>query len=129
MRRGGPLERSGGLSSISPKRRGELDARKQVRWDVFVRDGHRCVLAGHPAAGACFGRLTVHHLRKSVQGGLYTHRNLVSLCVAQNDWVEDEPDIAYGLGLVARRGETIDSCWQRMAAAGLVTYWWNGDPI
>ncbi|HEX7277895.1 MAG TPA: HNH endonuclease [Acidimicrobiales bacterium] len=95
--------------------------RDLVRAEVFERDGYRCLLYGRRDVPPCLGRLTVHHLRKSGQGGPYTPSNLVTLCSSHNDgFVEDQPDAAWELGLVCRNGETVDECWNRLRAAGLV---------
>lgn len=92
-----------------------------VRGQVFARDGHRCLLADRSDTPPCFGvPLTPHHLRKSIHGGRYELENLVTLCSFHNDWVEQWPVTAHDLGLVCRRGDTIEECWARMRAAGLV---------
>lgn len=90
---------------------------------VYERDG-ACLLRSYPRrlVGPCFGaRLTPHHLRKqSAERGGWTEDNLVTLCAAHNDWVENgEPDLAHALGLVVRNGETTFDAWERMLAAGL----------
>lgn len=86
---------------------------------VIQRD-RRCILAGHPDAGPCFGPLTPHHLRKQSQGGAWTMGNMVTLCAAMNSWVEDQPRKAHELGLVIRHGETEEEAWEKMRSAGLV---------
>jgi 5-methylcytosine-specific restriction endonuclease McrA len=94
----------------------------KLRSKVHARDGG-CLLRER---GGCFGGLTVHHLRKRSQGGADTEANLVTLCAGHNVWVEDHPEEAWGLGLVARRGESLGACWARMNAAGL-TPWTDYD--
>ena len=55
---------------------------------------------------ACMGRVDGHELLKRSQGGSITDpSNMVPLCSRHNGWVEDEPDAAYDLGLVRKRGE------------------------
>lgn len=82
---------------------------------LLRRDGWRCVRCGART------RLTVHHIRKRSQGGSSSRDNLVVLCVACNLWVEDNPREAWETGLVARAGDTLGECWERMVAAGLVS--------
>lgn len=91
-----------------------------VRAEVFARDGWRCLMAARKASHTCQGVLTVHHLLKASQGGRYELLNLVSLCAGANSWVEDWPVVAHDLGLVCRRGDTIEECWSKLRAAGLV---------
>lgn len=71
---------------------------------VFARDGFRCQAAGLDF-GECFGSLTPHHLLKASQGGRYTVDNLLTLCSAHNDRVEDYPLRARQLGLVRKSRE------------------------
>ena len=100
---------------------------------VYMRDQQTCRLRmtrwmGSPA---CYGPLTVHHIRKEGQGGPYVPLNLVSLCAWHNDWLETADGARWGeeRGLVARRvprGElsaTLNRCWQLMRANGIVN--WN----
>lgn len=48
----------------------------------------------------------LHHLRKLSDGGAYVHRpNVVPACNICNRWVEDWPDEARDLDLVARPGD------------------------
>lgn len=140
MRRSGPpdrrtpLTRGAGprrrtrLAAISDNRAAELDARAEMRDRVFARDG-RCRLAGWLPGGfgPCLGALTVHHLRKAGQGGPYTLPNLLTLCAAHNDAIEEVPVLAHELGLVIRRGETFDEAWTQLLAVEIVDYWWNGE--
>jgi hypothetical protein len=123
------LRRTGALRPVSDRRAADRAANAAVRNRVFARDGG-CLLAGRPDAGRCVGRLTFHHLRKAGQGGPYTARNGVALCAGHNDWIETAQGQgpAWLMGLWCRRGETLNQCWRRLAAAGLVTYGWNGDP-
>lgn len=135
MRRGAPLQsrsslaRTSRLAPVSPKRRtqNQRDHTRAVRDEVYARDGWACI-AGHLPTHRCMGGLSPHHLRKSGQGGKYTLGNLVTLCASMNTWVEDEPNLAYELGLVVRRGETEEDAWIKMRAAGLVTYGPDGGP-
>lgn len=111
---------------LKPRSQKTIDAaplHELVRNAVFVRDGHRCILLGSRVSGVpdCSGDLcTPHHLKKTSQGGRYENTNLVTLCQGHNSWVEDFPIMAHDLGLVCRRGDTIEECWDRMRAAGLV---------
>ena len=115
------------LKPISDRRLAERDERAEMRDRVFTRDGGRCRLAGWlPDTGPCSGVLTVHHLRKSAQGGPYTLVNLLSLCAGHNTWVEDNPDLAHELGLVIRRGDDFADAWRQLLAVELVDYWWTG---
>lgn len=101
--RGGELKRTGRLKPMSDKRRDQLPAEAVVRAAVFARDGHRCrikpLLKG-TRWERCWGRLTVHHLRKAGQCGAFTEENLISACAGHNGWVEDHPKLAAKLGLV-----------------------------
>ncbi len=97
------------LRPISRKRAAERPARAAV-WAAVLERDRRCALAPasytHPGAvPACSGPLTPHHLRKASQGGGSTERNLVVCCTLHQVWIEDYPDDAYALGLVARRGD------------------------
>ena len=104
------------------------DAEKAaIRADVFDRDG-ACVLSNF-AGHRCQGPPTPHHLKKASQGGGYTADNIVTLCSTGNTWVEDEPFAAHRLGLVVRHGDTLEDAWERMRAAGLVTYDPEGNPL
>jgi hypothetical protein len=91
------------LKPMSDKRRAENRARAPIREAVFRRDNYRCRLADRSdIAGPCFGVLTPHHLLKASAGGAYVEANLVALCAGHNSWVECEPILATGLGLVFR---------------------------
>lgn len=91
-----------------------------VREAVFARDGHRCLLHGHPLWwGPCLGALTFHHLYKAGQGGAYTEANGVTLCVHHNDEVENRPDDARALGLLVDRTTPPDEAQRRRWNAGL----------
>lgn len=83
---------------------------------MFARDGYRCLLSG----ARCLPGLTVHHLLKASQGGKYVSENLVTLCAPCNSAVEDHPRLFHTLGLVCRRGETLEECWAKLRSAGLV---------
>lgn len=99
----------------------EQARRREVRERVFARD-RGCLLASVLVGRPCSGIPTVHHLHKASAGGGYSLDNLVWLCASMNLWVEDNPDRAWALGLVKRHGDTLDDCWDRMRASGLVTY-------
>jgi hypothetical protein len=113
-------------SRLNPRSTKKIAADKEkpeVRDKVFRRDGHRCILGHRRDLPPCFGTpCTPHHLRKEKQGGSYSVGNLVTLCAGHNDWVEQEPDLAHSLGLVARHGETAVMCWDRMRANELVAW-------
>lgn len=100
------LRRRTPIAPQSARRRAVRSARAAVAAQVFARDGG-CVLSGGRWGRfpACFGRLTVHHVRKASQGGSYTAANLVALCVHHNDAVEDWPAEAHALGLVVKSWE------------------------
>lgn len=122
LKRGKPLARAKRLSPRSVKREAEAAERFIIRGFVFARDGHRCLLAGREAGPLTHSRCSepsVHHLRKSAQGGEYQPWNLVTLCTWANGAIEDHPDEAWRIGLVCRRGETLPECYERMAVAGL----------
>lgn len=104
----------------SDKRAEAADAERDVRLAVFARDGHRCVLEGVDGWGACAGPLQFGHLRKAGQGGRYVESNAISQCALHNGEIENRPAEAHRLGLVVRAGETVESAWERMRAAGLV---------
>lgn len=108
------------IKPVSNKRAAEKDERAAVRMAVFSRDDRRCILARSHDLGPCWGDLSVHHLQKASALGPYTEPNLVTLCVGCNEAVESHPDAAHALGLVCRNGDSLDDCWQRMRAAGLV---------
>ena len=90
---------------FSPEWMGWVASQRELRHQVFHRDGYRCRLEREAEVGACFGGLTPHHIVKSSAGGTYDLDNLVTLCVGHNRWVEDNPWHARELGLVRRRGE------------------------
>ncbi len=86
---------------------------RQVRADVFARDGFRCQLRGVPGAGDCHGPLTYHHRRKAGQGGKYTLANGATLCRHHNQLLESRADVAAigeALGLVLRRRPRAHTC-------------------
>lgn len=93
---------------MSAKRRADLPRRKAVKQAVHERDGWRCLLAGVPGAGECFGRLEMHEVVKASQGkDTYTVENGRSLCSSHNGRLESDADLAalgVELGLVYRRG-------------------------
>lgn len=97
--RGRPMRRGGRLRPMSTKRRADLPRRREVRAQVFERDGG-CVATGW--RGPCFGPLTPHHLRKASAVGPYDDDNLVTLCAFHNGLVEDHPAEATARGLVIR---------------------------
>jgi 5-methylcytosine-specific restriction endonuclease McrA len=117
LKRGKPLKRTGRLSQKSKAKEAAAADEYIEREFVFARDGRRCRAAG--LGLGCWGRLTVHHLQKSSQGGEYSRNNLITLCVACNGWVEDNPDDAHRLGLVVRRAEALEDAWARLHRAGL----------
>jgi len=94
-----------------------MDARRDVRMQLFARDEGHCLLAPvgaeRTAWGPCSGPWTPHHPEKAWKGGEYSLRALVTLCARHNSWVEDEPDLAWKLGLVVRNGETHDQAAER----------------
>lgn len=94
-----------GVKPVSDRRAADRDRRDEVRAAVFARDRYCRLIDRADVAGTCRGPLTPHHLRKASAGGGYTEDNLVALCAGHNTWVEDEPDLAYSLGLVRRRGD------------------------
>ena len=115
-----PMKRSR-INPVSAKRRETAADRDLVREAVFARDNYRCVLRDwHHSALVHTSVLTVHHIKKTSARGPYEVANLVSLCASCNDWVEMEPTAAHALGLVCRNGDTLDECWARMRAVGLV---------
>lgn len=106
---------------MSKKRARENREHAKIRALVFERD-RGCLLAGIDGGGYCVGILTPHHILKASHGGPFSLLNLVALCGRHNGDVEDAPEWAHSLGLVCRNGDTLDGCWERMAAAGLVDY-------
>lgn len=46
-----------------------------------------------------------HHVRKQSAGGTEEDENILLACNAGNDWIEDNPFMAYQAGLVRRRGD------------------------
>lgn len=110
-------------SRINPRSQKTIDAapfHDIVRAEVFARDGHQCRLGGWGTGHYCSPNLSVHHLLKSSACGRYEQRNLLTLCIRCNSWVEDHPVTAHDLGLVCRRGDTLLECWERLVAAALV---------
>lgn len=97
------LRRLTALRPISKKRRREARRQATVRDLVFERDGYRCRLAGIPTIPPCFGPLTPHHLAKQSACGEDSIDNEVTLCAGHNAWVEDNPRVARGLGMVHRK--------------------------
>jgi len=108
------LARRKRINPVSKKRRDARPEHDAVVAAVFERDqGCRflsfraaCEEATRPALTLadliCFGPPTPHHLKKASAGGLFTLDNLVQLCAAHNDWVEDHPKEATTMGLVIR---------------------------
>lgn len=60
-----------------------------------------------PADSRCRGEVSgLHELRKrSSQGSVTNLANLMPACSFHNGWVEDNPNLAYRLGLVVREGD------------------------
>ena len=100
-------------------RKAERPQRDAVRAAVLKRDGYRCRLASGLTPSLHGGGPTYHHLLKEGQGGAYTVENGICLCAWCNAWVEAEPNEAWRLGLVQRRGETPAVIWRRLWAHGL----------
>lgn len=127
LKRAGRLRRKKPVNPVSAKRRAEAPARAVVREQVFARDGHRCRLAGIAGTGPCMGPLTPHHLEKAAQQGPYSVENMLTACAAHNDGFCETPE-AHPLGLVVRRGETLEQAWARLYLAGIVDYGPDGGP-
>ncbi len=126
----GDLIRRTRLKPVSAKRQREALGRAAVRAAVFERDEWTCRLGWSAQVirmtteatrrfPHCYGPLTPHHLLKTTQGGRYTEENLVSLCATHNDWVEQEPLVAWRMGLVIRRDDTAEHAALRRVAAGI----------
>lgn len=139
MKRGGPLKRtsslkrSGGLSGGAPLKRTEINQRSEKRQRLMtddriplierlVAEGHKCeigpVLAAHDVLEGrrhCRGKIEgLHELRKRSAGGsLLNPDNLVPACNYCNGWVEQNPSLAWELGLVLRAG---DPDYERLGA-------------
>lgn len=107
------------LNPKSKKRRARDAAMRAARHVLTVRDTDVCRLAHVRHLGACMGPLDPHHLLKQSAGGTEDPDGLVWLCRLHNGWVEDWPDVAHELGLVARHGETVADCWLRLHEHGL----------
>lgn len=105
------MARAAGIRKVS-RRREEPEVRAEhdrVRTAVFARDGHRCILATVPGVWpACYGRLTVHHIKKAGQGGAYAEPNLTSACVVHNDLVESDADFAAACRLAGFNDRSTD---------------------
>lgn len=125
---GEPPRRRKRINQVSPRRSFTATAYEAMKAAVFVRDGHRCLLAGS-TLGPCRGELTPHHLWKSGQGGPDNPCNVLTLCKFHNGLVEtmDRAD-AEALGLVVRWGETCGHAWRRLVFHGIVRYWFDGRP-
>lgn len=96
------------IRRMSNKRRADLARRAAIRDVVFVRDNFTCRLrlaALLPIVGFCSGPLTPHHVQKASDLGEYTVENLVTLCAFHNGLMEDQPRLAYDLGMVVRSWE------------------------
>lgn len=119
-----PLKRT----AFKAKRRKESSTDAGVRAFVKARDGG-CVLRGRLDSPLwCSGDRTFGHLRKSGQGGKYTRDNGVCQCSVHQVEIEDRPLWAHDLGLVCRAGDSLAECWEKMRAAGLVSYGPDGEP-
>lgn len=119
MKRSQPLVRRGWIRRVSAKARRRAQVQAIVRVAVFERDGYRCLLEDIPGVGRCFGELTPHHLVKRSAGGDDSLDNEVTLCSHHNTWVEDNPEHARELGLVASRHlRVIEQCRGPRAVAG-----------
>ena len=121
MLRRSALKRGERLKPVSDKRREENGAHRDVRMALAARDRGRCLLEGREAwgtdgkerVGPCAGPWTPHHVEKAWKGGAYDLDNLLTLCARHNTWVEDEPDLAWMMGLVQRAGDTPEGCARR----------------
>ena len=125
LKRTSGLARSGRLKPMSDKKVAGIDARAEIREEVFKRDGRKCLFSGYvesflsfPESPAdlvvelegclliglrCFGELSVHHVIKSSAGGPYRADNLITLCHRHNGFAEEHPALAAAMGLVVRR--------------------------
>ena len=102
------------LKPMSDKRRKVNAKRKEALEAHFgPREGWRCWFTAHPGlfvAGGCFGELAGHEILKRSRAGstdanLLDMANIVILCQRHNSWVEDEPQLAHGLGLAKHSWE------------------------
>ena len=114
--RGKGLARTGGPKP-KPKPKAQRDAEAEVRRIVFARDGG-CLMA-RIEPEECYGRLTMHHLRKASQGGEYTVENGVTACCHHNEAVEMDPPRYRRLGLVVTNAIPPEEALARRVAAGL----------
>lgn len=55
------------------------DISRRVKFKVWDRDGHCCIICGNPSA-----RANAHYIRRS-QGGLGIEQNVVTLCLRCHD--------------------------------------------
>ncbi len=113
-----PLRSTGRRSTPTAPDDNELARREARRTTVAAaaqRDGDclgRFLDPGH----RCLGGLVGHELKKRSAGGSTTEiGNVAIVCARLNSEIEDWPDYAHRLGLVARFGETSEDCWARMA--------------
>lgn len=104
------------MRAVSKKRAADGPRRARVREAVFLRDGD-CLMRPYRQ---CHGPLTPHHLQKSSGGGSYTEDNLITLCAGCNSWVEDDPEVAWAMGLTVRGWDTHEAAAERRRKAGIV---------
>lgn len=95
-----PLQRSGRLRQVSPKRK-SVAVPKDIYAEVVTRD-RGCVAERVWPEVRCAGRLDPHHVLRRSHGGPDTAENLVTLCRAHHDAVHANPARSYALGLLRR---------------------------
>lgn len=94
MRRGRPPRR------VSAKRFAERPSRQAVVEQVFARD-RTCQAAGKVPGVACRGPLDPHEIipRSAWGQGYLVAENVIVVCRAHHDWIDDNPKLAHEVGL------------------------------
>lgn len=120
------------IRQVSARRAGERTQRNAERRFVLDRDGG-CLLRGRlDIQHWCSGIDTFHHIVKAWKRPPYDRRHGVCLCAFHNGFLEEDAYFAakgHEMGLVVLEGESVDTAWEKMRAAGLVSWDWGGDPV
>lgn len=95
------------MRQISERRRRQRAERDEVVAAAFKRDGFACQARLLVPKITCRGQLDPHErIPRSVwRDGYLVLANVISVCRAHHDWIDDNPDAAHDVGLHGKSWE------------------------
>lgn len=89
------------IRRYSKRRESKRDERAALVEAVFRRDGHACVARTKVPGVRCRPRLDPHEIipRSAWRDGYLVMSNVVTVCEAHHDWIDNNPNEAHTLGL------------------------------